>query len=240
MKSSYDVLSIFVIDNMIFRKSKTVELQNDDFLKIDIILQINTNEIFLQNCRFRKTKKLEKIVSVCSNDVNWIEKIYFNEFFVNNIISKDHVIRIQQLRLINKIYQSLNVFHSMKWFFTFMLYRDERILFCKTKYKMIHENHIQKAKKNLFDFVEKCVRDFYSLEINEKHWKDSTILKTIKQDKSFDHLCHNVNIITFIKDKQTTISSSRCLNTKQYNFDDCFDNNDDMFCETKMIDLYIK
>ena len=147
MKSSYDVLPIFVIDNMTFRKNKTVEFQNDDFLKINIIFQINTNEIFLQDCRFRKTRKLEKIVFVCSNNVNWIQKIYLDESFVNKIISKDHVIRIRQLKLINKIYQSLNVFHSMKWFSTFMLYEDKKSLFCKTKYEMTHENHTQKAKE---------------------------------------------------------------------------------------------
>ena len=84
------------------------------------------------------------------------------------------------------------------------------------------------------------MRDFYSLEINEKHWKDSTALKAVKQDKSFDHFCHNVNIIIFIKNKHTTISSFQCSNTKQYNFDDCFDNNNDMFCEVKMTDLYIE
>ena len=84
------------------------------------------------------------------------------------------------------------------------------------------------------------MRDLYSFEINEKHWKDSTILKAIKQNKSFDHFCHSVNIIISIKNKHTTISNSQCSNTKQYNFDDCFDNNNDMFCEVKMIDLYIE
>ena len=147
MKSSYDVLSVFVIGSMALRKSKTVELQDDDFLRINIILQINTNEIFLQDCRFRRTRRLEEIVSVCSNNVNWIQKIYLDESFVNKTISKDHVIRIRQLRLINKIYQSLNVSHSMKWSFTFMLYEDKKFLFCKTKYEMTHENHTQKAKE---------------------------------------------------------------------------------------------
>ena len=160
MKFSYDVLSVFVIDNMILRKSKTIELQNDDFLKINIIFQINTNEIFFQDCRFRKTKRLEEIVFVCSNNVNWIQKIYFDESFVNKIISKDHVIRIRQLRLINKIYQSLNVFHSMKWFFTFMLYENKKSLFCKTKYEMIYENHTQKAKE-IFSILLKNVCEIF-------------------------------------------------------------------------------
>ena len=84
------------------------------------------------------------------------------------------------------------------------------------------------------------MRNLYSSEINEKHWKDSTTLKAIKQNKSFDHFCYNVNIIISIRNKHTAISNSQCSNTKQYNFDDCFDNNNDMFCEIKMIDLYIE
>ena len=158
MESQYDVLSVFVVGNMVLRKGKTVELQDGDFLKIDIILQADTNEVFLQGRRFRKTTRLGGIVSGRPNEVCWIEEMYLDGSFVEETISVDHVIRIRQLRLTNKAYQSLNVSHTMAWPPTSMLYKDEGILFCRIKYEVTYKSHAQKAKNNSFSFVDKCVR----------------------------------------------------------------------------------
>ena len=239
MESPYDVLPVFAIGSMALRKGKTVELQDGDFLRIDIIIQANTNEVFLQGRRFRRTRRLGGIVSGRPNEVCWIEEIYLDGSFVEENISVDHVVRIRQLRLTNKTYQSLNVSHTMKWPPTSMLYKVEGILFCRTKYEVTYESHTQKAKENSFSFVDKCVRGLYSPEVDEKHWEDPAALRAVKQDKPFDRLRRSVSTATLVGGEQED-SSSQHPNTKQYTFGDCFCGGGGMSCGAKMAGLQVK
>lgn len=226
---------------MTLRKRKTVELSDGDFLKIDIILQIDTNEVFLQGRRFRRTTRLEGIVSGRPNEVCWLEEIYLDESFVEDTISVDHVVRIRRLRLTNKTYESFNLSHIMAWHPTSKLYKDEGILFCRIKYEVIYKSHAQKSKDNSFSFVDKCVRGLYSPEVDDQFWEDPTRLRADKQGIPTSRDRHrSVSTTTLVGDEPSVLPSSHHSNTKQYTFGDCFCGGGGMSCGAKMAGLEVK
>ena len=230
---------------MALRKNKTVELRDGDFLKIDIILQANTNEVFLQGRRFRRTTRLGGIVSGHPNEVCWIEEMYLDGSFVEATISVDHVVRIRQLRLTNKAYQSFNVSHTMPWPPTSKIYKGEGILFCRIKYEVTYKSHAEKAKNNSFSFVDKCVRGLYSPEVDDRFCEDPAFLRSAKQaiPTLGNQLRRSSSATTLVGDEPAVVqmnSSSRHPSSKQYTFGDCFCGGGGMSCGAKMAGLQVK
>jgi len=170
-------LSTFHSGNMLLRKGKTVELKGGDFLRIRLIVQADTTEVYLQGLRFQRSHKLDGIVTKHANEVIWVEEIFIDGSVEKEEIPLGEVLRMRKLRMTNKRYESLNVKHTMKWPPTTTLYKDEGILFCRMKYEVLYKEQAQKAKDNSFSFVEKCVRNLASEETDGECWEDPTDLR---------------------------------------------------------------
>ena len=245
-KSQYDVLQVFYIDKAALRKSKTVELKDGDFLKIDIILQADTTEVFLQGRRFRRTTRLGGLVSGRPNEVCWMEEIYLDESYVEAMIPVDHVSRIRRLRMTNKPYQSLNLSHTMEWPPATKLYKREGVLFCRVKYEVTYATHAQKAKDNSFSFMDKCIRGLYSTEVDGESWANPADLRASKQGlpTSIDRLHGSVSTTTLTGDEdepevlQTVSIRNRV--PKRYTFGDCFCGGGGTSCGAKLAGLHVK
>ena len=244
--SQYDILKVFRTGNMTLFKSKTVELRDGDFLRIDTLLQAKTTEVFLQGRRFRRTTKLRDLKSARPNEVCWFEEVYLDESYVEEMIPLDHVVRIRQLKMTNEIYESLNISHTMPWPPTTKLYRDEGILFCRLKAEFTYESHRQKAKNNSFSFVSKCFRSLYPAEVDGGCCQNPAALRAAWQGlpTAIDNLRRSTSTETLIGDEERLSPGATAHNEpsqrRLYTFGDCFCGGGGMSCGAKLAGLEVR
>ena len=242
----YDVLQVFQTGNMTLKKSKTVELRDGDFLKIDTLLQTETTEVFLQGRRFCRTTKLGDLKSARPNEVCWFEEMYLDESYVEDMIPLDHVVRVRQLKMTNKTFKELNISHMMKWPPTSKLYRDEGILFCRLKAEFTYESHAQKAKENSFSFVSKCFRSLYPAEVDDGFYQHPAVLRAAWQEipTTMDHPRRSTSTETLIGDKERlspgVTTQTQSSPRHRYTFGDCFCGCGGMSCGAKLAGLEVK
>ena len=234
---------------MLLRKGKTVELRDGDFFRIRLIIQTDTREIFLQGLRFQRCYKLDGILTRHANEVYWIEEIFLDESAEEENVPLLSVLRLRQLRMTNKRYQSCNVKHTMQWPPIDTLYRDEGILFCRLKYEVVYNDHAQKAKNNSFSFVEKCVRNLASEETDGEHWEDPADIRANYMDEetpSMRRLRRSVSTMTLVGEPVTddevqvvSVPDPASLQ-KRYTFGDVFCGGGGMSCGAVMAGLKIR
>ncbi|KAL8797177.1 MAG: hypothetical protein Q9195_000644 [Heterodermia aff. obscurata] len=239
--SQYEILQIFQSGNMTLKKSKTVELRDGDFLKIDTLLQAETTEVFLQGRRFRRTTKLEDLKSARPNEVCWFEEAYLDESYVEEMIPLDHVVRIRKLKMTNILFKSFNISHTMQWPPTTRLYRDEGILFCRTKAEFTYESHAQKAKANSFSFVSRCFRSLYPAEVDDDFGQDPAALRAAWQGlpTTMDRFRRSTSTVTLVGDEER-LSPGATSPRRRYTFGDCFCGGGGMSCGAKLAGLDVK
>ena len=241
----YNILNYFQSDNMTLRKGKTVELSDGDFLKIDLVLQTVTTEVFLRGRRFRRTTRLGGLISGRPNEVCWIEENFQDDSGTEEEIPLANVTRMRQLRLTNKAYKDLSIQNTMEWPPTNKLYKKEGILFCRTKYEVKYTSHAQKMKNNSFSFVDKCIRGLYSEEVDGEYWEDPADIRAARRDlhNPMERLRRSVSTVTLIDDGgEQAAHDTATQNTpgKAYTYGDCFCGGGGMSCGAKLAGLTVK
>ena len=244
--SQHTILQLFQSDNMTLRKGKTVELRDGDFLKIGILLQTETTEVFLQGRRFRRTTRLEDLKSARPNEVCWLEEIYLDQSFAEEMIPLSDVVRVRQLRMTNKVYESFNISHTMQWPPTTKRYRTEGILICRIKAEVTYASHAQKAKDNSFSFTSKCFRGLHPIEADEGFCENPVDLRAAWQGSpnSIDRLRRSASTETLTGDEQqltpNAATHTESSKRREYTFGDCFCGGGGMSCGAKLAGLEIK
>ena len=244
--SQCEVLQEFRTGSMTLRKRKTVELRDGDFLKIDALLQAETTEVFLQGRRFRRTTKLQDLKSARPNEVCWFEEVYLDESYVEEMIPLDHVVRVRQLKMTNRNFESFNVSHTMPWPPATKLYRDEGILFCRLKAEYIYESHAQKAKRNSFSFASKCFRSLYPAEVDDGFCQNPADLRAAWQGLpiTMDHFRRSTSTETLKGDEKRhspgATTHRESSQGRQYTFGDCFCGGGGMSCGAKLAGLKVR
>ena len=244
--SQYDVLSVFQTGNMTLKKRKTVELRDGDFLKIDTLLQAETTEVFLQGRRFRRITKLDDLKPARPNEVCWLEDVYLDESYVEEMIPLNRVVRVRQLKMTNMIYESFNISHTMQWPPTTKLYRHEGILFCRLKAEFTYESHAQKAKENSFSFVSKCFRSLYPAEVDDGFCQNPAVLRAGWQGLpiTMDHFRRSTSTETLIGDEErlnpSATTGTNLSQRRRYTFGDCFCGGGGMSCGAKLAGLEVR
>ena len=244
--SEYTILQKFETDNATLRKSRTVELRNGDFLKIDTLLQAETTEVFLQGRRFRRTTKLKDLHLARPNEVCWFEEIYLDESFAEELVPLDHVVRARKLRMTNKTFESFNISHTMEWPPPDRLYKTEGILFCRIKAEITYESHARKAKDNSFSFTEKCFRGLHPVEVDDEFCENPVDLREAWQENStsIDRFRRSVSTATLIGDGQhrtpDVTTHTESSKRRVYTFGDCFCGGGGMSCGAKLAGLEVK
>ena len=105
---SYDHLGINL------RERATVELEDEDFLQIVIVLQdIETGAVFLRGHRFRRTRLMNRLFARKRNEVCWIQELDNDDARLAEIQSMDtvsvtEVIKRRRLRCTNQAYPALS------------------------------------------------------------------------------------------------------------------------------------
>ena len=244
--SQHTILQLFQSDNMTLRKGKTVELRDGDFLKIGTLLEAETTEVFLQGRRFRRTTRLKDLKSARPNEVCWFEEIYLDQSFAEEMIPLDDVVRVRQLRMTNKTYESFNISHTMQWPPTTKLYRNEGILFCRIKAEITYESHARKAKDNSFSFVSKCFRGLHPIEADDGFCEKPVDLRAAWQGtpSTSDRLRRSASTETLTGDDQQLTPDAATLREsskrREYTFGDCFCGGGGMSCGARLAGLVIR
>lgn len=242
-------LSTFHSGNMLLRKGKTVELKSGDFLRIRLIVQADTTEVYLQGPRFQRSHKLDGIVTKHANEVIWVEEIFMDGSVEEEEIPLGEVLRIRKLRTTNKRYESLNLKHTMKWPPTTTLYKDEGILFCRMKYEVLYKDQAQKAKDNSFSFVEKCVRNLASEETDGGDWEDPADLRADYrgvESPTMRRLRRSVSSMTLLGepeldgDDDVQEVPNPTVRHKPYTFGDVFCGGGGMSCGAQLAGLMVR
>ena len=242
-----NVLQTFRSGNMILRKGKTVELKSGDFLRIRLIIQADSTEVFLQGLKFQRSYKLGGIVTKHANEVCWVEEIFLDGSAEDEEIPLSEVLRVRQLRMTNKTYEILNLKHTMKWPPMTTLYKDEGILFCRVKYEVTYTDHAQKAKDNSFSFVDKCIRSLASEETDGEYWEDPADLRAAFRGgpTSMERLRRSVSTMTLLGDPQMLDDDVQevpnpATQKKPYTFGDVFCGGGGMSCGAAMAGLTVR
>ena len=241
---TYNVLDYFQSDNMTLRKGKTVELNDGDFFKIDLIVQAVTTEVFLRGRRFRRTTRLGGLISGRPNEVCWIKESFQDGSGTEEEVPLANLVRMRQLRLTNKAYKDLSVRNTMEWPPTNKLYKKEGILFCRTKYEVAYTSLAQKSKNNSFSFVDKCIRGLYSDEVDGEYWEDPADIRAARRGlhNPMERLRRSVSTTTLVDDGggRTAQGTATQETPDQYTFGDCFCGGGGMSCGAKLAGLAVK
>lgn len=240
------ILHTFRFDNMLLRKGKTVELKDGDFFRIRLILQTDTMGVCLQGLRFQRSYKMDGILTKHANEVYWIEEIFLDGSAEDENIPLEAILRLRQLKMTNKRYETMNVKHTMQWPPSSTLYRDEGFLFCRLKYEVVYTSHAQKAKDNSVSFVDKCIRNLTSEETDGEHWEDPGDIRASyrgEETPSMRHLRRSVSTMTLlgepvIDDDIQVVSDP--ASQKRYTFGDVFCGGGGMSCGAAMAGLLVR
>lgn len=184
----YETLERISSDNRTLKAGKTVELLDEDFLRIQsVVRDISTTEIFLRGHRLRRAKNLEGLLELKLNEVVMILEMEASDprpVMVQGIeqVPLAQVGRIRELVVTNRPFPELSFRECAHKHFADGAIANYGRLVCRWKY-MVSFQTLRDRRLNKYS--ERCLTRFQQCEIDSdcavnddllrQHWRGDTV-----------------------------------------------------------------